>query len=177
MTNSISKRMAGGAAISCVLLLAAMQFSPGGAWAGESGVVRLSEPVEATETHETFGARMPEAGQAVALAELLADGENYLDREVKVVTRVAQVCRKKGCFFIAEDGADTARVSFKDYGFFVPSDISGRTVTLAGELKRKDLSADQAEHFNEDMQAESVMKPGPQYEIVATSVRVPRKYL
>ena len=175
MTHSICNRKAGGAAICCALLLAAMQFSPGGARAEESGAVRLSEPVETTETHETFGARMPEAGQAMALAELLADGENYLDRAVKVITRVAQVCQKKGCFFIAEDGAHTARVSFKNYGFFVPSDISGRTVTLAGELKRKDLSADQAEHFNEDMQAESVMKPGPQYEIVATSVRVPRK--
>ena len=174
MTHSICNRMTGGAAAYCFLLLASMLFSPAGAQGDESGVVRLSEPVEANDTHETFGARMPEAGQAVALADLLADGENYLDREVKVITRVAQVCQKKGCFFIAEDGTHTARVSFKDYGFFVPSDISGRTVTLAGELKRKDLSADQAEHFNEDMQAESVMKPGPQYEIVATSVRVPR---
>lgn len=174
MTNSISNGMAGTAAVFCALILASMLSSPGGALADESGVVRLSEPVEATDTHETFGARLPEAGQAMALAELLADGERHLDREVKVITRVAQVCQRKGCFFIAEDGIHSARVSFKDYAFFVPSDISGRTVTLAGELKRKDLSADQAEHFNEDMQAESVMKPGPQYEIVATSVRVPR---
>lgn len=174
MTKSIINNSAGTAAGFSILLLASMMLAPAGAPADESSVVRLSEPVETTETHETFGARLPEAGQAMALAELLADGENYLNREVKVITRVAQVCQRKGCFFIAEDGTHTARVSFRDYGFFVPSNIGGRTVTLAGELKRKDLSADQAEHFNEDMQAESVMKPGPQYEIVATSVRVPR---
>ena len=174
MKKSISNCMKGNAAGTSVMLLASMLLSPISALADGSGVVRLSEPVEATDTHETFGARLPEAGQAVTLADLLADGENFLDREVKVITRVAQVCQRKGCFLIAQDGNHTARVSFKDYGFFVPSDISGRTVTLAGELKRKDLSADQAEHFNEDMQAESVMKPGPQYEIVATSVRVPR---
>lgn len=155
-------------------LAALMLLSPIGAGADESGVVRLSEPVEATDTHETFGASMPEAGHAMALADLLADADRYLDREVKVTTSVAQVCQKKGCFFIARDESHTARVSFKDYGFFVPSNISGRTVTLAGELKRKEMSEEQAEHYNEDAGDASALKPGPQYEIVATSVRVPR---
>ncbi len=174
MTNAISNRRAEQFPSLAMPLVALMLLSPIGAGADESGVVRLSEPVEATDTHETFGASMPEAGHAMALADLLADADRYLDREVKVTTRVAQVCQKKGCFFIAEDESHTARVSFKDYGFFVPSDISGRTVTLAGELQRKDLSAEQADHYNEDMKAESTVKPGPQYEIVATSVRVPR---
>ena len=131
--------------------------------------------MEATDSHETFGALLPEAGPELALAELLADADRYLGREVKVTTRVAQVCQNKGCFFIAQDESVSARVSFKDYGFFVPSDIGGRTVTLAGELQRKDVSVDQADHYNEDMKAESVMEPGPQYEIVATAVRVPRR--
>ena len=174
MTNAISNRMAVKFASPAIPLAVLMLLSAIGAAADDSGVVRLSEPVEATDTHETFGASLPEAGHAMTLADLLADADRYLDREVKVTTSVAQVCQKKGCFFIAEDESHTARVSFKDYSFFVPSDISGRTVTLAGELKRKDLSAEQAEHYNEDMKAESTLRPGPQYEIVATSVRVPR---
>ena len=174
MTRALSEWTSGKFGAASMLLAALMLLSPIGAVADDSGVVRLSEPVEATDTHETFGASLPEAGHAMTLADLLADADRYLDREVKVTTSVAQVCQKKGCFFIAEDESHTARVSFKDYGFFVPSDISGRTVTLAGELKRKDLSAEQAEHYNEDMKAESTLRPGPQYEIVATSVRVPR---
>ena len=175
MTRAISKWTSGKFGATSMLLVASMLLSPIGAVADDSGVLRLSEPVEATDTHETFGARLPEAGHAMALADLLADADRYLDREVKVTTSVAQVCQKKGCFFIAQDGGYTARVSFKDYGFFVPSDISGRTVTLAGELKSKDMSSEQAEHYNTDLGDESAFKPGPQYEIVATSVRVPRQ--
>ena len=175
MKKAKTNRMARTAGVCSSLLVAAMLLSPVGAKAGEDGVVRLSEPVEATDTHETFGAKLPEAGSAMALAKLLADADRYLDREVKVTARVAQVCQKKGCFFVAQDESHTARVSFKDYGFFVPSDISGRTVTLAGELKRKNMSAEQAEHYNTDLGDESAFEPGAQYEIVATSVRVPRQ--
>ena len=175
MTRAISEWTSGKFGATSMLLAALLLLSPIGAVADDSGVVRLSEPVEATDTHETFGASLPEAGDAMTLADLLADADRYLDREVKVTTSVAQVCQKKGCFFVAQDGGHTARVSFKDYGFFVPSDISGRTVTLAGELKSKDMSAEQADHYNTDLGDESAFKPGPQYEIVATSVRVPRQ--
>ena len=175
MTTTLRHSAADRFAANSMLLAALMLVSPLGAANDDGAAVRLSEPIEATDTHETFGARLPEEGPELALAELLADAGRYLGREVKLTTQVAQVCQRKGCFFIAQDAEVTARVSFRDYGFFVPSDISGRTVTLAGKLQRKDVSADQADHYNEDMQAESVMEPGPQYEIVATAVRVPRR--
>ena len=66
------------------------------------------------------------------------------------------------------------RVSFKDYGFFVPTDISGRRVTMVGELVEREISEDQAEHMSEDLGEEGAMQAGVVYEIVATSVRVPR---
>ena len=67
------------------------------------------------------------------------------------------------------------RVAFKDYGFFVPTDISGRDVTLVGELRQVELSAEQAAHFEEDMGSTDVaVAPGPRFEIVASSVRVPK---
>lgn len=175
MRKTINNLIASNPGLLLIPFATVILASPVGAVADENSAVRLSEPVEATATHETFGAKLPESGTAITLGSLLADGDRYLDREVTVTTRVAQVCQKKGCFFIARDGPYTARVSFKDYGFFVPSNISGRTVTLAGELKRNNLSSEQAEHYNEDMEDESALKPGPQYEIVATSVRVPRQ--
>ena len=111
----------------------------------------------------------------IDLGTLLDNSSQYLDKEVLVETRVAQVCQAKGCFFIAQKGAHAARVSFKDYSFFVPSDISGRTVTLAGSLVRRELSDAQAEHLNEDAGGGTAIQSGAQYEIVATSVRVPRQ--
>ena len=137
-------------------------------------VVRLSDPVETTDAYETFGAPLPDGPAAISLDTLLENSAEYLDRPVLIRTRVAQVCQAKGCFFIAQEGAHSTRVSFVDYSFFVPSDISGRTVTLAGSLVERELSEDQAAHLNEDAGAEAI-RPGAQLEIVATSVRVPRR--
>lgn len=141
-----------------------------------AGVVRLSEPVQVTDEYETFGNLLPDDAPIVPLAELLGDPDEYLGRDVIVRTRVAQVCQKKGCFFIAQDGEHVARVSFVDYSFFVPSNISGRTVTLAGRLVQKELTAPQAEHLSADLGegADSdALQAGPRFEIVATAVRVP----
>ena len=145
-------------------------------WADdESTVVRLSEPVASTETHETFGAEIPETVQPLSLAALIAEPEKFADQSVVVTARVAQVCQKKGCFFIAQDGETTVRVSFVDYSFFVPTDIGGRRVTILGELKRVELTEKQAAHLEEDLgSVEANIAPGPQFEIVAASVRVPK---
>ena len=144
------------------------------ATAASGDVVRLSEPVEETDTYETFGSPLPEQPVAISLGTLLDNGPQYLDQAVVVQTRVARVCQAKGCFFIAQEGAHAARVSFKDYSFFVPSDISGRTVTLAGSLIRREVTEEQAAHLNDDAGGGNAVRPGAQYEIVATSVRVPR---
>jgi hypothetical protein len=144
-------------------------------WADDNGgVVRLSEPVEVTDTHETFGSPMPESVESVSLSTLVANHGDYVGKSMAVEARVSKVCRKKGCFFIAQDGATVVRVSFKDYSFFVPTDIGGQQVTLMGELQLKEVSAEQAEHYAADLGAENAgIAPGPQFEIVATAVRVP----
>jgi hypothetical protein len=153
-------------------VLAASQFALAG---DESKVIRLSEPVEVTDTHETFGAAMPASADPVALSAVLAQHEDYARKSVVVEARVSEVCQKKGCFFIAKDGATTVRVSFKDYSFFVPTDISGKQVTLVGELRQVELSEEQAAHFEEDMgSADASVAPGLQFEIVASAVRVPK---
>ena len=141
----------------------------------EPGVVRLSEPVEVTDTHEAFGAVMTTQADPVALSALIENHADYADKSVLISARVSEVCRKKGCFFIAQDGSTTVRVSFKDYGFFVPTDISGRHVTLLGQLRRVELTEEQAAHLEADMgSVDASVAPGPQFEIVATSVRIPK---
>lgn len=137
--------------------------------------VRLSEPVVVTDEYETFGEPLPASGKVLSLAELLSGADEYLGQTVQVDTRIAQVCQKKGCFFIAQEGATTARVSFKDYGFFVPSDSSGKRVRLAGVLQRQNVSTGDAQHMNEDLgTADERIVPGPTFSIVASAVRIPR---
>ena len=137
-----------------------------------SEVVRLSEPVSTTDTTETFGSLLDEAVPLVELADVGADN---VGETVRVEARVSKVCRKKGCFFIAVDGDAMLRVSFRDYAFFVPTDISGKRVMFVGEVIEKEMTKAEAEHFAADMgEASAAVAPGKTYEIVANAVRVPR---
>ncbi len=159
--------------LATLAIIAVVRATP--AWA-DSKVVRLSDPVTVTEHYEVFGAPMgSQASQreGMTLQALLEDAASHLNEEVTVTTRVAQVCQKKGCFFIAQEGKHSARVSFKDYGFFVPSNISGRTVTLAGTLLERDITAAQAQHLRQDTGGEGNIQAGKHLEIVASSVRIP----
>ena len=143
--------------------------------AGEDEVKRLSEPVEVTSAYEVFGTTFPDDGAQLSLGELVKDDEKYQGQEVLLATRIAKVCQKKGCFFIAQDGAATARVSFKDYGFFIPTDSGGKDVVLLGTFSRKSVSKEEAEHFAEDLGETATPSPERfQYSIVASAVKIPR---
>lgn len=137
-------------------------------------VIRLSEPVEQTTDTETFGSPFDESAPLVELEAIAGDGQAWVGQSVRVVASVSEVCQKKGCFFIAREGQSVVRVSFKDYSFFVPTDIGGKRVALNGEVVAREVSADEAKHFAEDLgTGAGSVKPGMTYEIVATSVRVP----
>jgi hypothetical protein len=160
------KRLRGalGAVALCTLLCAQ---------AGEP--IRLSEPVEVTATHETFGAPLPPSMEVQSLASVVEHADDYLQKNVALNTRIAKVCQKKGCFFVATDGAISARVTFKDYEFFIPTDSGGKDVELVGTFDRKTLDPKRAAHYAKDLGEEPAAQP-PAYEyvIVASAVRIPR---
>ena len=91
--------------------------------------LRLSEPVAEDASSETFGSPLDEGLTPITLGQALAEPAKYFNQTVAVETKVGKVCQKKGCFFIAQQGSNSMRVSFKDYSFFVPTNISGQTVT------------------------------------------------
>jgi len=156
-------------------LPAAMADEIGEKGADES-VIRLSEPVEVTASYEVFGAPLTVSGPGLGLKELVSNSDRYLGKDVLVTTRIAKVCQKKGCFFVAQEGDAIARVTFKDYGFFIPTDSGGKDVTLAGTFTRRELSESQARHYKKDLGEAGSTAPAAtaEYQIVATSVRIPR---
>jgi hypothetical protein len=158
--------------IAAVLSLAAMAIVPA-VFAGE--VIRLSEPVQTGEGYEVFGAPVDGVDEAQRLGEIIAAGEEHAGKQVKATATVAQVCQKKGCFFVAQDGDAVARVTFVDYSFFVPTDSGGKDVTIVGTFNRKVISEAQAKHFAEDAGQDPAAVTGPreEYSIVASSVVVP----
>jgi hypothetical protein len=140
-----------------------------------NNVIRLSEPVATDAQSETFGALLDKTRKKVTLHELTSNSASYISNAFQVETKIAKVCQKKGCFFIAQDGDDVMRVAFRDYGFFVPTDSAGKTVTLAGTLIKKEMTAEQVAHFNQDMQGDSdALQEGMVYEILADSVIIPK---
>lgn len=153
--------------------LVAFSFLIASALAANAEVKRLSEPVAITDAAEIFGAPLNPDARAVSLVELLESPGDFVDTAVRVDARITQVCQMKGCFMIAAAGERAVRISFKDYGFFVPTDTGGKTVTLTGTLIERTLSEEDAAHYREDAGSE-VIQAGTVYEIVADAVSVPR---
>jgi len=137
--------------------------------------VRLSEPVTQDALSETFGVKLDNSLLKLSMRDLVTDSPSYLGKSFQVKTKIAKVCQKKGCFFIAQQDQLVLRVSFRDYSFFIPTDSGGKTVILAGELIQKEISPKQAAHFKADLKSETgIVKAGVVYEIVADSVKILR---
>lgn len=136
-------------------------------------VLRLSEPVQKDGTSETFGAPINELPALSQISDLLNLPDQYHDKTVAITANVSKVCQSKGCFFIAQQGDDLIRVAFKDYGFFVPTNIANRKVTLVGELTKREITDAEAQHLSADLGEKGSIQSGLLYEVIATSVRVP----
>ena len=86
---------------------------------------------------------------AVTLAELLAKPQAHEGKTVRVEGQVRKACEKKGCWMELAEGAKGAgvRVTFKDYGFFVPLDSAGSAARVEGVVKVTELSDGMAKHY------------------------------
>lgn len=69
----------------------------------------------------------------------------------KLKGKVDAVCQKKGCWMelVNADGT-TMRVTFKDYGFFMPKDCAGKTAIVDGFAKVDVTSIDDLKEYAKD---------------------------
>jgi hypothetical protein len=63
---------------------------------------------------------------------------------------VSAVCQEKGCWMVLKSGDKSVRVTFKDYGFFVPKDSAGATAVMEGVFKVKTIPEKVAKHYAEE---------------------------
>ena len=99
--------------------------------------------------YDKYGAEItPE--DAISVEALLAlAGQEALNLKVEGV--IEEVCQMKGCWMtLRNDQGANVRVTFKDYGFFVPKDISGSEVIIEGIASEEVLDEDVARHYAED---------------------------
>lgn len=71
-------------------------------------------------------------------------------RSIRITGSVTEVCKVKGCWMMLRDGKTQVRVTFKDYGFFMPKNLVGRKVALEGVLTEETLTEKDARHYAED---------------------------
>ena len=130
---------------------------------------------------EKFGAPLS-TGPAVDLDDVLAAPEKFTSGAVKIAATVEKVCKEKGCWMTLVGASGKAdplvRVTFKDYGFFMPKDSAGAKVTVEGTVSVAEESAGMAKHYAADEGADPVAVKGPVKKIAIEAagvemVRVP----
>ena len=86
---------------------------------------------------------------SVDLESVLGAPEVQLGRSVIVEGKVDKVCRMKGCWLELMPPGESrgVRVTFENYGFFVPKDSMGWTARLEGKFVHEELSKGEADHL------------------------------
>ncbi len=91
------------------------------------------------------------ADGAIPAGSVAAKIKGHDSLAVKVTGAIVNVCQKKGCWMQVDiGGGKSMRVTFKNYGFFVPKDISGKTVVLDGYAHSSTTSVAQLRHYAQD---------------------------
>lgn len=139
-----------------------------------------TEVIEVAMNYEPFGEEISEEG-AISGIEIKERFENLKVGDtiaLKIKSKVEEVCQKKGCWVKFGTGEDQIMMRFKDYAFFMPKDLAGKTVIAEGHAYLEELSVDALKHYAEDGGAtedeiEAITEPKLTYTFKAHGVLVP----
>lgn len=97
-----------------------------------------------------FGEAISKKG-AISVKKLPQKMEDLESLEIKVKGTITGVCQAKGCWMTIDLGDnELMRVKFKDYGFFVPKDVTGKTAIVRGVAKKEIIGVEELKHLAED---------------------------
>lgn len=130
---------------------------------------------------DVYGEGVPDDAleSALSTSELsvqLADADSLENIAVQGV--VTDVCPKKGCWISIEtENNEKFFVKMKDYGFFVPTALEGKTVVLEGKANYKVVSVKELQHYAEDAQKpqeeiDQITEPETEIRFLANGIRV-----
>jgi hypothetical protein len=104
----------------------------------------------AQKEYTYFGEKIS-ADSARSVDELAALMGNQTEMNIKLTGTVDAVCQKKGCWMDLKKADGTPlRVTFKDYGFFMPKDCAGKTVIVEGMAKVEETSVADLREYAKD---------------------------
>ncbi len=133
---------------------------------------QVSEEEVKTTTH---GIEISEDG-AIGSTEFFAQIGDKDSIDVKLAANITEVCSKKGCWMKLDmDNGKSMRVTFKDYGFFVPKDAAGKIAVIQGVAKIDTTDVATLKHYAEDADAsqeeiDAITEPEINYSFEAVGV-------
>lgn len=144
---------------------------------GMSHLTFAQKDIPAAKAGVVYGKKVT-AKKAIGVPELTAKLASEGEYIGKVEGTVVEVCKKKGCFMkVARENGDPIMVKFTDYAYFMPQDIVGKKVVLAGKATLKETSVEDLQHFAQDAgkskeEIAAITQPKKDIEIVADGVLV-----
>lgn len=136
--------------------------------------------VEEASTYVKFGDSISADG-AISKEELLTKYKSLKPTdtlEVKVLSKIVDVCQKKGCWMNIELGSDKSTfVKFKDYGFFVPKNAANSEVIIHGKAFVEVTSINDLKEYAKDAgkskaAIDSIVAPETNYSFMADGVLI-----
>ena len=133
----------------------------------------LTATPQVTAPTMTRGEKLKGA-EAVELSKLLAAPTDYEGKTVAVEAKIRKACEKKGCWMelAGTEKGPGVRVTFKDYGFFVPLDSAGSTAKVEGMVKVALLEDAKAKHYEAEGATVPKGKDGKYREVQLVAVGV-----
>lgn len=148
-----------------VIMILAIQFA-------------FAQPPAGKATPGTVYGAATSADNAIPVSELPALLKKKDTLAIKVKGKVLSSCVNKGCWMVLQvNDSTTAFVKMKDYAFFVPTDIAGKTVVLDGVSYVRTTSVAEQKHYAEDAKKsksaiESINKPKSEIRLMANGILV-----
>lgn len=116
---------------------------------GQSNTQQPAADQSQTEM-QYFGEKINE-DSAISVDDLQAAMGDKTEMPVKLVGTVESVCQQKGCWMkLKKADGSSIRITFKDYGFFMPKDCSGKTAIAAGVAKIEETSVADLQEYAKD---------------------------
>jgi hypothetical protein len=147
----------------------------------EEEATAKSEPVgEAEVVPGVYGADM-EGNTVLGTAEMISVVETSGTFSGKVSGEIKEVCTKKGCWFTMDlANGEPMRVTFKDYGFFIPTNSQGFPIILEGVATMTETDVETLKHFAEDQgkskeEVDAIIAPKREITFEATGVVIKDK--
>ncbi len=122
-----------------------------------------------------------EAEDVVSTTGMIAEVESKGTFQGKISGEIKEVCTKKGCWFAMElPNGESMRVTFKDYGFFIPTNSQGFPIVMEGVATLSETDVETLRHYAEDQgkskeEVEAITEPKKEITFEATGVVIKAK--